>query len=323
MTGRSTSSALLMLAGLIFGAVPLPAFAAVPTRDAAILERKSQESGFKTELKTILRDHKSKREGINCAVTKGGKGNVQNPGQQPNPTTGSNAVQGYAPGMPTTPQQGAIGGTLNEQNLGAETGKVISGVEATEGTVRTTTDAYRARSGEVGSAKTVMESFDQNTSIRLQNGMTWNQTIAAANLLVQALNALNLAHQSDASQGAIVITGLRRPQPPIPPGRLCPVGYAGSGTSADPCRPERCSTTPAGTPPDPACVTQRYVDSDGNIRVYLDLAARRLIDPGAATSAAGARQPITEDELLQALAASRAHSRAGAQNPTAIPERRP
>ncbi len=43
------------------------ALAAVPTRDAAILERRAQESGHKTELKTILLDHKKKREGINCA----------------------------------------------------------------------------------------------------------------------------------------------------------------------------------------------------------------------------------------------------------------
>ena len=219
------------------------ALAAVPTRDAAILERRAQESGHKTELKTILLDHKKKREGINCAVTKGGRGNVQNSESPANPATGSNAVQGYAPGMPAAPQTGATGGTLSEQQLGSETGKVISGVEAAQGTVQATQGAYRARSGEVGSAKTVMESFDQNTSIRVQNGMSWNQTIATANLLVQALNALNLANQSDTSQGARVLVG---PRPPLLPGRTCPAGMTGTGTAADPCRPSQCSTTPSG-----------------------------------------------------------------------------
>lgn len=307
MTGLRSVPFIALVGCMLIGVGPTSAN--VPVRDSAILERKAQESGHKTEMKTILLDHKRKREGINCAVTKGGRGNVQNPESPANPATGSNAVQRYAPGMPTAPQPGATGGTLSEQQLGSETGKVISGVEATQGTVQATTDAYRARSGEVGSAKTVMEAFDQNTSIRVQNGMSWNQTIATANLLVQALNALNLANQSDTSQGARVLVG---PQPPVLPGRTCPAGMTGTGTNADPCRPSQCSTTPSGTPVDPACIVRRYTDSDGNVLTYLELASRRVPDsPVAAT-----RQPrhgaITEADLLEALAASRA--RAAGQN---------
>lgn len=297
---------IILTSALVLGS---HALAAVPTRDAAILERRAQESGHKTELKTILLDHKKKREGINCAVTKGGRGNVQNPESPGNPTTGSNAVQGYAPGMPATPQTGATGGILSEQQLGSETGKVISGVEAAQGTVQATQGTYRARSGEVGSTKTVMEAFDQNTTIRVQNGMSWNQTIATTNLLVQALNALNLANQSDTSQGARVLVG---PQPPVLPGRTCPAGMTGSGTSADPCRPSQCSTTPSGTPADPACIVRRYTDSHGNVLTYLELASRRVPD----TPVAATRQPntgaITEADILEALAASRA--RAAGQN---------
>jgi hypothetical protein len=297
---------LILTSALVLGS---HALAAVPTRDAAILERRAQESGHKTQLKTILLDHKRKREGINCAVTKGGRGNVQNPESPANPATGSNAVQRYAPDAPAAPLPGATGGTLSEQQLGSETGKVISGVEATQGTVQATQGAYRARSGEVGSAKTVMEAFDQNTSIRVQNGMSWNQTIATTNLLVQALNALNLANQSDTSQGARVLVG---PQPPVLPGRTCPAGMTGSGTSADPCRPSQCSTTPSGTPADPACIVRRYTDSHGNVLTYLELASRRVPD----TPVAATRQPntgaITEADLLEALAASRA--RAAGQN---------
>ncbi|WP_206360117.1 hypothetical protein, partial [Pseudomonas viridiflava] len=44
----------------------------------------------------------------------------------------------------------------------------------------------------------------------------------------------------------------------------------GSGTASDPCRtPSTCSTTPPGSPPDPACVSARYVDTDGNVLFYL------------------------------------------------------
>lgn len=294
---------LILTSALVLGS---HALAAVPTRDAAILERRAQESGHKTELKTILLDHKKKREGINCAVTKGGRGNVQNPESPGNPTTGSNAVQGYAPGMPAAPQTGATGGTLSEQQLGSETGRIISGIEATQGTVQATEGAYRARSGEVGSTKTVMEAFDQNTSIRVQNGMSWNQTIATANLLVQALNALNLANQSDTSQGARVLVG---PRPPLLPGRTCPAGMTGTGTAADPCRPSQCSTTPSGTPADPGCVVRRYVDSDGNVRTYLEIASRRVLDTPVTAPNARANTPaITEADLLEALTASRARA---------------
>ncbi len=51
---------LILTSALVLGS---HALAAVPTRDAAILERRAQESGHKTELKTILLDHKKKRRG--------------------------------------------------------------------------------------------------------------------------------------------------------------------------------------------------------------------------------------------------------------------
>lgn len=293
--------------------VAFPAQANVPVNDAAILERKAQESTHKVELKSVLLDHKKKREGIKCAVTKSGRGNVLNPEHQANPATGSDAVENYAPGLPTTPQQGVTGGTLNEQQLGSEASKVVSGVEATQGTITQTGEAYRARSSEVGSTQTVTEALDQNSSIRIQNGMTWNQVIASTNLLVQALNALNLANQSDASQAATTLVGPTDPRPPTPPGRACPTGYIGSGSTRDPCRPSVCSTTPSGTTPEQACVARRYVDSDGNVRVYLELASTLVIDPSrAAANRPATIHSITPTELIDALAASQ--RRAGTTN---------
>lgn len=250
---------LVSIAGLI---ASVPAMAAVPVNDAAQLERKAETSGKTLEMKSVLTQQNQKRAGVKCAVTTGKKGSVQNPATEPNTATGSNAVRPYGPDLPAQPQQGATGGTLNEQTLGATAGRTVAGVDASQSGVAATGDAYRARSGETGRAQTVMQAFDENSSIRIQNGMTWNQTMNAVNLWVQALNALNLAAQSDMSQGAGAVNPLVTP---TPPGPTCPMGYTGTGTAADPCRPPGC----AATSPDNSCVLRRYVDSNGNVVTYL------------------------------------------------------
>ena len=261
MIKRSWLSPILVLVlGII--AAGLPALAAVPVNDAAQLERKAETSGKTLELKSVLTQQNQKRAGVKCAVTTGKKGSVQNPASEPNATTGSNAVRPYGPELPATPTPGTTGGTLNEQTLGATAGRTIAGVDASQSGVAATGDAYRARSGETGRAQTAMQAFDENSSIRIQNGMTWNQTMNALNLWVQALNALNLASQSDMSQGAGAVNPLT---PPTPPGPSCPTGYTGTGSATDPCRPPGCSATST----DNACVLRRYVDSNGNVVTYL------------------------------------------------------
>jgi len=260
VTRLSRPTALLVLiTGLI---ATSPVMSAVPVNDAAQLERKSVTSGTTLEMKSVLTQQNQKRAGVKCAVTTGKKGSVQNPSTEPNAATGSNAVRPYGPDLPAQPQQGATGGTLNEQTLGATAGKTVAGVDASQSGVTATGDAYRARSGETGRAQTVMQAFDENSSIRVQNGMTWNQTMNAVNLWVQALNALNLASQSDMSQGAGAVNPLT---PPAPTLATCPTGYTGTGTAADPCRPPGC----AATVTDGSCVIRRYVDANGNILTYL------------------------------------------------------
>ena len=260
MIRLSRPTALLVLITGLFQSVP--AISAVPVNDAAQLERRAETSGKTLELKSVLTQQNQKRAGVKCAVTTGKKGSVQNPATEPNATTGSNAVRPYGPDLPATPQQGATGGTLNEQTLGATAGKTVAGVDASQSGVAATGDAYRARQGETGRAGTVMQAFDENSSIRVQNGMTWNQTMNAMNLWVQALNALNLASQSDMSQGAGAVNPLT---PPAPAPATCPAGYTGTGTAPDPCRPPGC----AATVTDGSCVIRRYVDANGNVLTYL------------------------------------------------------
>lgn len=260
MIRLSRPTALLILITGLFQSVP--AISAVPVNDAAQLERKSVTSGTTLEMKSVLTQQNQKRAGVKCAVTTGKKGSVQNPATEPNAATGSNAVRPYGPDLPAQPQQGAMGGTLNEQTLGATAGRTVAGVDASQSGVTATGDAYRARSGETGRAGTVMQALDENSSIRVQNGMTWNQTMNAMNLWVQALNALNLANQSDMSQGAGAVNPLT---PPAPAPATCPAGYTGTGTAVDPCRPPGC----AATVTDGSCVIRRYVDANGNVLTYL------------------------------------------------------
>jgi len=277
------------------------AHAAVPVNDAAQLERKAETSGKTLELKSVLTEQKQKRAGVKCAVTTGKKGSVQNPATEPNAATGTNAVRSYGPELPATPDKGATGGTLNEQTLGATASKTVAGVDASQGAVAATGEAYRARTGETGRAQTVMQAFDENSSIRIQNGMTWNQAMNAANLWVLALNALNLAAQSDMSQGAGAVNPLTPPAVP----QVCPAGFNGTGTSADPCRPPGCaSVTQSNT-----CVLRRFIDANGNVLTYLERAQEVFaLQSGAGSTAtvSTATGSIGRSELDALTAAARA-----------------
>jgi hypothetical protein len=149
-----------------------------------------------------------------------------------------------------------------------------------------------------------MAAIDMNSAARLQNNLAWNSAIGSANLWVTALNALNLAMTSDTSRSAL---GMRATasatQPTSDP--LCPAGMAGSGTAADPCRaPSACSTTPPGSPPDPACVSARTIDTDGNVIFYLARA-----QSAAASGNAGSNAALTVTEVTAALAAISVNSR--------------
>jgi len=298
MIRLSRPTALLVLITGLFQSVP--AISAVPVNDAAQLERKAETSGKTLELKSVLTQQNQKRAGVKCAVTTGKKGSVQNPATEPNAATGSNAVRPYGPDLPAQPQQGATGGTLNEQTLGATAGKTVAGVDASQNGVVATGDAYRARQGETGRAGTVMQALDENSSIRIQNGMTWNQAMNAVNLWVQALNALNLAAQSDMSQGAGAVNPLT---PPGPPGPTCPTGYTGTGSTNDPCRPPGCTSAT----PDNSCVLRRYVDSNGNVVTYLARVQETYaLQQGAGETATGTTTGSITSQIDALTSAARA-----------------
>lgn len=251
------------------------ASAAVPTRDQAILNQRTETSTVKVRLLDTTKRTGTNAKGIRCATTTGQRGTTRDTTIALTPNGGDARVRQFDPGIqraPDTTSNPPINPGRNAQQraLMDGTSTVVGGVDVTAAIIPDTQAQYRQLGQGVGTAPTVMGAFDQNSAVRVQNGITWNQTTQSANLLVQALNTANLFNvgQLSASAGGMA-TGLPTPSPTG--GGMCAAGFVGRGTADDPCRPATtvCSTTPPGVAPDPACVSQRYVDRSGNVAVYL------------------------------------------------------
>jgi hypothetical protein len=255
------------------------ALAAVPTRDQAILNQRTETSTVKVRLLDTTKKTGTNTKGIRCATTTGQRGTTRDTTQPVQPNGGDTRLKQFDPGIQRAPEatnspaaNSAVnpGRNAQQRNLMDGTSTVIGGVDTQAAIIPDTQAQYRQMTQGVGTAPTVMGALDQNSAVRLQNGITWNQTTQSANLLVQALNTANLFNvgQLSANAGGM-ITGLPTPAPTG--GGFCAAGFVGRGTTDDHCRPATptCSTTPPGVTPDPACVTPRFVDSGRNVSVYL------------------------------------------------------
>ena len=279
------------------------ALAAIPTKDAAQLTQRSETAATTIKLAPITSQRQDANSGVKCAVTTGKKASVTDPTVKPQPGAGSQTIRTYAPDMPATPATDAKGGALNSQTLFKSTGDVAAGLDASRSTLGAAQSGFRTAGTEVGKAPTVMAAIDMNSAARLQNNLAWNGAIGSANYWVTALNALNLALNSDMSRVAI---GMRATSTGNQRSPACAVGMVGSGTFANPCRAASCSTTPPGAPADPRCVAARYVDSDGNVLFYLSAAQ------GAAQSTAAAspnQTSLSNADVAAALARIQANAR--------------
>ena len=258
-----------LIAGIVVvGAAP--ALADIPVNDAAQLTQKSLTAGTTVKLVPVTTQRQDANNGVHCAVTTGKKANVTNPTVQPQSGAGAQAIQSYAPDQPAAPDPTAQGAALNDQTLFQSSGNVVAGLNASGSTMTAAQSAFQSASQQVGTAQTVMASIDMNSGARLQNNLAWNGAIGSANLWVTAINALNLAMTSDMSRAALGMRATSNSNSQPVSGPACPAGLIGSGTPTDPCRtPSTCSTTPPGSPSDPACVSARYVDTNGNVLFYL------------------------------------------------------
>ena len=281
------------------------ALAAIPTIDAAQLTQHSETAGATIKLAPITTQRQDANNGVKCAVTTGKKANVTDPTVKPQPGAGSQTIKAYAPDMPATPATDAKGAALNSQTLFKSTGDVAAGLDASRSTLGAAQSGFRTAGTEVGKAPTVMASVDMNSAARLQNNFAWNGAIGSANFWVTALNALNLALNSDMSRAAIGMRATTRSSENRS-APACAAGMVGSGTFADPCRAASCSTTRPGSPADPGCVARRTLDSEGNVLFYLSAAQSAA---QSATAASPTQMPLSDADVAAALARIQANAR--------------
>jgi len=237
----------------------------IPVSDAAQLTQKSETAGTTVKLVPVTTQRQGAHQSVHCAVTTGKKAAVTDPTVQPQTGAGAEAIRTYSPDQPVTPNSAAQGAALNSQTLFQSAGTAVGGVNAGQATMSAAQSGFQTASQQVGTAPTIMAAFDMNSAARLQNNLAWNGAIAAANLWLTAINALNLAGASDTSSLA---AGMRTSTSASQGPAVCPVGTIGSGTAADPCRtPATCQ--PISGASDNACVSARYVDTNGDVLFYL------------------------------------------------------
>ena len=250
----------------------------VPVLDAARLNQQAQTSQHVTTTLTAVGGTRTATSGIACATTTGQHAAVVNPAATPQ--DGAATLQALQPKLATLgPATGAAQSSFS--SLGNAVGGVLAGYNATAQTMGSTASAYQNLSGLIGTAETVMQAMDQNSAVRAQNGETAAAAVVAANQLTQAYNTKNLATLSQMSGvanalGPSVVATSQTGSGPLS-ANSCPLGMSGSGTVSSPCVESVCGATGYGVTPDAACVTQRLVDSYGNVRVFLARAQDRFV----------------------------------------------
>lgn len=240
----------------------------VPVDDAAQLTQKSQTRTDTDNMVPVQQDQNKNQKGINCATHTGQQGNARDTTTAPNESTATQAVQQYNPDA-TAPTPAATGPALAMQTTEFSAGKVVAGNAATQATITSTGPVYQQASASAGQSATIMAGYDANSSGGVQNGMSWNQVMATANLWVEAYNAINLARISGFSQGAQAMQFVPWAAAHIAPqNSACGAGYRGNGTATDPCIAT--SSALCQSLSDGGCWERRYVDGLGNVVVYLE-----------------------------------------------------
>jgi hypothetical protein len=263
---------LLLTSAFLLGSATA-ALADIPVEDAEQLTQKIQTSALTTTLVPVQQKQRDGQKGIDCATHTGQRGAVQNNTATPNSSAGAAAVQSYDSQMPPARATNATGSTLATQNLGSAAGDIVAGNMATQATIVSNGPTYQSAAGLIGGSPTIMAGYDQNSSGGTQNGISWNQVLATANLLVSAYNAINMMRVSQASQAArgMSFTSFPSGSGPLASNAICGAGYRGGGTANSPCI--LASSPFCQSLLDGGCVERRVADSLGNVIVYLERAS--------------------------------------------------
>lgn len=232
--------------------------------DGAVLSQKTDTKGSTVKLVPIQSNTKDQTDGIKCAVTTGQQGNVSDPAKPANPTQGRSKAQLYGPDLPANWRPTTTGSTGSTQNREVATGNfgrnqelgtagdVIGGLMGSEETIPATTNVYRQQAATIGQAKTIQGSWDQNSGLRVQNALTWNQSTNALNLFVQALNLSNLMRANNMSRAASAL------------GSAMPAITNGTGSDGQPitCAPGQIVNPYAGVAGAAPCIDAQSPNTD-------------------------------------------------------------
>ena len=266
------------------------ALADIPVDDDQQLTQKTLTQTTTTSTVPVQQNNNKGQGGINCATHQGQKGTTQNNTAQPNTATGNTAVQQYDPQSATAPANPTTAPGVATQNLDQTAASVVAGNAATQTTITANGPTYQTASTGIGPAPTFMAGYDQNSSLGTQNGLSWNQVLQTANLLVTAYNAINVSRNAQLSQAAraMAFVPWAIGAGAVPSNAMCAAGFSGAGTATSPCVAANgaCQSLSNG-----GCWQYRTFDSLGNVIVYLD---RRTVGALIAVELKGERSCRSE-----------------------------
>lgn len=258
----------------IAGATLLAAFwasvarADVPVDDASQLTQNTQTASRTTDTVPVQQDHNKGQGGINCATHTGQQGTTKNNTRQPDYATAAKAVQQYDPQASRAPANPTTAPGVASQDLEQTARGVVAANVGTQSTITANGPTYHEASSYVGTSSTIMAGYDQNSSLGAQNGISWNQILQTATMLVSAYNAMNVSKNAELSQAARAMMFLPWGTGPgaAPADAVCGPGYTGAGTIASPCVAANgaCQSLQDG-----GCWQYRTFDSLGKVIVYL------------------------------------------------------
>jgi hypothetical protein len=252
--------------------------AAIPVIDKKILTKKSKTNSTTAETAKTQKKTKKNTEGIDCSTRSGDKKSNAKEGRG-SATKKNKLDQFAAPDGPDGVKKGL-------EDHRSKTGEVVDEIDGTSEGVKKTADIFDQIGKEIGTTTTIKGSYDQNSVIGAQNGITLNNAIMAANIFAQAWNLKNQLMALEQSQLASVTTGdTGLGEKPY----QCADGTIGRGSRTKPCVSTICTPQDGAYPQ--GCFQSWFVTPEGRTVTYVShpsdliyVTGTRVDEPKAITS---------------------------------------